>query len=235
MFPFPFSFITPVADIPVDRIANLEAISFNGTDQYINVGNYTNVQFQATDPFSVSVWIKINATASGANFIVSNGLWSTSPYNGWGLEVHESSGTRKLRFDLTDNTPNQISIDSSGITLSDNTWYHVVFTYDGSNNATGMNFYLNGSLTSKATVANQTLGTITYTSINLNIGARENGIRPWNGDIDEVAVFNTALSADKITQIYDATAVVDGVPQTANLFTGGLSSSLVYWNRMGDS
>ena len=41
--------------------------------------------------------------------------------------------------------------------------------------------------------------------------------------------------AEKITQIYDATAVVDGVPQTANLFTGGLSSSLVYWNRMGDS
>ncbi len=235
MFPFPFSFIAPVADIPVDRIANAEAMSFNGTDQYINAGNYTSVQFQATDPFSVSVWIKINATASGANFIVSNGLWSTSPYNGWGLEVHESSGTRKLRFDLTDNTPNQISIDSSGVTLSDNTWYHVVFTYDGSNNATGMNFYLNGSLTSKATVANQTLGTITYTPINLNIGARENGIRPWNGELDEVAIFSTALSAEKIQQIYDATAVVGGVPQTANLFTGGLSSSLVYWNRMGDS
>jgi len=53
--------------------------------------------------------------------------------------------------------------------------------------------------------------------------------------IDEVAIFNTALSAEKITQIYDATAVVGGVPQTANLFTGGLDSSLVYWNRMGDS
>jgi hypothetical protein len=53
--------------------------------------------------------------------------------------------------------------------------------------------------------------------------------------IDEVAIFNTALSASKIQQIYDATAVVGGVPQTANLFTGGLDSSLVYWNRMGDS
>ena len=57
----------------------------------------------------------------------------------------------------------------------------------------------------------------------------------FNGELDEVAIFNTALSASKIQQIYDATAVVDGVPQTANLFTGGLSSSLVYWNRMGDS
>ena len=56
-----------------------------------------------------------------------------------------------------------------------------------------------------------------------------------DGDIDEVAVFNTALSASKIQQIYNATAVVGGVPQTANLFKGGLDTSLVYWNRMGDS
>ena len=57
----------------------------------------------------------------------------------------------------------------------------------------------------------------------------------WNGKLDEVAIFDTALSANKIQQIYDATAVVGGVPQTANLFTGGLDTSLVYWNRMGDS
>ncbi len=50
-----------------------------------------------------------------------------------------------------------------------------------------------------------------------------------------LAIFNKALSDSKIQQIYDATAVVGGVPQTANLFTGGLDSSLVYWNRMGDS
>jgi hypothetical protein len=232
MFPFPFSFIVGVPDIPVDRIANAQAMSFNGTDQYINAGNYNNVQFQATDAFSISAWININGTTSGADFIVSNGLWNTSPYSGWGLEIN---GANTIRFDLTDDNVNQLTIDSSGLTLNTNTWYHVVFTYDGSSSATGMNFYLDGSLTSKTIFRNQTLSTITYTSINLNIGARENGVKPWNGKLDEVAIFNTALSADKIQQIYDATAVVGGVPQTANLFTGGLSSSLVYWNRMGDS
>ena len=233
MFPFPFSFIAPAVDIPVEQIANAEAMSFNGTDQYINAGKYTSVQFQATDAFSLSAWININATTTGADFIVSNGRGPTPPYNGWGLEIN---GANTIRLDLTDDNQNQLTIDSSGLTLNTNTWYHIVFTYDGSNSATGMNFYLNGSLTSKTIFRNQTLGTITYTSdMNLNIGARENGVKPWNGDIDEVAIFNKVLSANKIQQIYDATAVVNGVPQTANLFTGGLSSSLLYWNRMGDS
>ena len=36
MFPFPFSFLgSVVPDVPVDRIANAEAMSFNGTDAYI--------------------------------------------------------------------------------------------------------------------------------------------------------------------------------------------------------
>ena len=46
MFPFPFSFLgSVVPDIPVDRIANTEAMSFNGTDQYINVGDSNNFSF----------------------------------------------------------------------------------------------------------------------------------------------------------------------------------------------
>ena len=53
-------------------------------------------------------------------------------------------------------------------------------------------------------------------------------LRILNGEIDEVAIFNTALSASKIQQIYDATAVVDGEVKTANLFTGGLDRHHLY-------
>ena len=37
MFPFSFSFIVGVPDIPVDQIANAQAMSFNGTDQYVGI------------------------------------------------------------------------------------------------------------------------------------------------------------------------------------------------------
>ena len=68
MFPFPFSFIAPVADIPVDQIANLEAMSFNGTDQYI-----TFPEFSISNAFTLSCWINPDTVGSGFHAIVADG------------------------------------------------------------------------------------------------------------------------------------------------------------------
>ncbi len=54
----------------------------------------------------------------------------------------------------------------------------------------------------------------------------------FNGDIDEVAIWDKVLSADDVTTIYNSTN--DNPGKCANLFTGGLGSGLVFWNRMGD-
>ena len=55
----------------------------------------------------------------------------------------------------------------------------------------------------------------------------------FDGSIDELAIFNKALSLSEVELIYNATN--DNPGKTGDLFTGGLDSSLVYWNRMGDS
>ena len=196
------------------------ALAFDGND-YIDCGNDSIFQFQAADSFSVSAWVNINSVTGNADFIVSNGLWNTSPYSGWGLNLQ---GANILRFDLTDNNvANQLSIDSSGITLNNNTWYHVLFTYDGSNSTTGMNFYLDGLLTSKTIVANNALGAITYTSsMKLNIGARESGVRPFNGDISNVSIFDSALTQAQVTEIYNK-----GLPSNLNSFSG--TAPIAWW------
>ena len=57
MFPFPFSFLSGAApDVPVERIANAEAMSFNGTDAYMNAGSSTELQI--TGDITVSAWFK---------------------------------------------------------------------------------------------------------------------------------------------------------------------------------
>ena len=53
MFPFPFSFIAPAADVPVGQIANAEAMSFNGTDTYVAFPATPN-----TGDISISFWVK---------------------------------------------------------------------------------------------------------------------------------------------------------------------------------
>jgi len=214
MFPFPFSFIAPVADIPVEQIANAEAMSFNGTDQYVE-SSYSSILNQSV--YSFSFWIN-NDINTGT--VVQGIITCDSATRGWlvfqrgaNLEI-DQAGVH--------------GVDSVGFFNSTNKWIHVGITFDGTNTSVFRNGVLFNTYTSG--------GVLQSNNNNLIIGNNTFASgRYFNGKLDEVAIFNTALSAEKITQIYDATAVVGGVPQTANLFTGGLSSSLVYWNRMGDS
>jgi hypothetical protein len=213
MFPFPFSFLSGAApDVPVDRIANAEAMSFNGTDQYVEAP--FNLPSNTTS-FSVSMWV--NTTSfSTSQILIDN---RDSGFDGYNCFI--ASNTINFRINGTDT-----SVSTSSLNV--NNWFHLALTYDGST----AKIYLNsGTPTEQALTTTLNINNVT------RIGAISQSAAStfFNGKMDEVAIFNTALSANKIQQIYDATAVVGGVPQTANLFTGGLDSSLVYWNRMGDS
>jgi hypothetical protein len=238
MFPFPFSFIAPVADIPVEQIANAEAMSFNGTDQYI-LADCNSLNFNSG--MSISSWFKWDGSAVGT------GDNSISVISRWSANSHFGSNGKQFILRLTNATPNiQLLISSNGssntiytgsTSITSGIWHHVAVTWDTNT----YKVILNGNTSSpEISQSNTNAPFNTTTTPNFVIGATYGNSAPslvqqWAGSLDEVAIFNTALSAEKIQQIYDATAVVGGVPQTANLFTGGLSSSLVYWNRMGDS
>jgi len=229
MFPFPFSFIAPAADIPVDRIANAEAMSFNGTDAYMLAETSA---LSGASEFSISVWIKSNNVGVGSSRNIlsatqgnTSGTVILDAFQGQDILAHVGGTTTYNRY--------------NGI-ISEGVWTHLVMVYDGSESAAGnrVKLYKNGNLQTRTSYSGSIPATSPSVTSSTYIGTwalnpGSSGL--FDGEIDELAIFNTALSATKIQQIYDATAVVDGVPQTANLFTGGLSSSLVYWNRMGDS
>ena len=211
-------YIYQVTDTPVERIANAEAMSFNGTDQYINAGNDSSLSL--TTEITISCWVKPSTAITSQSFPVFVAKDINQVYMLYG---NSSTGTFRLRI----GTNIAANVVDSTTVLPTGAWSHVTATYDGSN----MKVYYNGGLEN----TKSRTGNIPTSIQDVNIARASNSTLYFTGDIDEVAIFNTALSANKIQQIYDATAVVGGVPQTANLFTGGLSSSLVYWNRMGDS
>ncbi len=226
MFPFPFSFITPVADIPVEQIANAEAMSFNGTDQYLSAEHDSSLNL--TTQLTVSMWVNISG---GTNYrgLFTKGSINPAGYGSYSASIINNSNN-KIRFYLGSSTSVSVNLETT-TGLSNNTWHHLAFVYNGSQGLAKV--YIDGS---QVSTTSPTIPSSIYSNTeDFHIGAYYNNSLLFNGEMDEVAIFNTALSANKIQQIYDATAVVDGVPQTANLFTGGLDSSLVYWNRMGDS
>ena len=229
MFPFPFSFLgSVVPDIPVDRIANTEAMSFNGIDSCVLVDNPPSLPGNAT----ISLWTYFNNTPTHGGILGSKNFYISANsfvlYNSSGdVKVLVGRGAGAAFYQGTW-TPSKALL---------NNWNHICIVIDTT--AQTAQPYFNGvSMGSPLNIGTSNISGIS-TGMNIS-GYSTNGqypptLRIMNGKIDEVAVFNTALSASKIQEIYDATAVVNGVSQTANLFTGGLSSSLVYWNRMGDS
>ena len=101
---------------------------------------------------------------------------------------------------------------SGTTTLSADTWYHIVGTYDGENNDDKMRIYINGSLeaTSSALGGNFYTGEPTIAHIGRNVNTSA-GTRDFyfDGLIDEVAIFDTALSASDVTSIYNNGKVID--------------------------
>jgi len=219
MFPFPFSFIVGVPDIPVDQIANAQAMSFNGTDSYVDVSDYESAITNGN--ITLSMWFKTSLTSQQY-------LIATSQTYGTACSLFmPGNASGQLWFRRGNNTgAGEVTAKTSN-GYNDGNWHHVICTSD-----VNMKIYVDGVLDIQASVSTPTVSSSQFLVIGRN---GSSGTLLFNGELDEVAVFNTALSANKIQQIYNATAVVSGVPQTANLFTGGLSSSLVYWNRMGDS
>src|SRR5262249_42342536 len=113
----------------------------------------------------------------------------------------------EFRISVNEFSPGQFSLETcfggwhSTATLQSQTWYHLVVTYDGGESPV---FYLNGELsaTGDAWLTPQ----IDTTASGGSVGDRGScgGGYYLNGKVDEVMVFDHALTADEVKQLYDS-------------------------------
>jgi hypothetical protein len=90
---------------------------------------------------------------------------------------------------------------SSATTINDGNWKHICLVADGS----ASYIYINGSLS--ATGGNKIVASTNVTAF--VYGARSNGSFAYNGKLDELAIFNTALSSVNVTAIYNSGTPAD--------------------------
>ena len=197
---------------------NTKSILIDGVDDFVSCGDADNLSFgdgSSDSPFSISAWIKPDVTAR-FRLIFKYG----STLKEYFMQI---AGGGKLQVAFKDSI-NGGSIGRNGnTTIPTASWSHVVMTYNGSGHATRINVYLNGVLDNGSTTGSGSYTAMSNTSEPLEIGRFTSGSYA-DGHIDEVAIFNTELSASDITTIYNS-----GAP---NDLTG--TSGLVSWWRMGD-
>ena len=115
----------------------------------------------------------------------------------WGISFNDEG---MLRCSLIAESQQLYSLETTAGTLNLGNWYHVVLTYDGSI----QKIYLNGILIDQFSSPNL-LNTQGASGLSFGVSNQANGYwHPFNGDIDDSAVWNRALSDSEVQNLYNA-------------------------------
>ncbi len=164
------------------------SMSFDGTNDYVDLGNDTSLQL--TNNFAISIWVKPTDLTGDSEYILGK-LKSSGIGNDYSLIWEYAANQIEFyAVGYTGTNPRT----GSGMTLL-NGWNHVVYSYDG----TKWEGYVNG-----VNVFSETRSfTLDTGTGNLLFSTYNGSSNFFNGDLDEVAIFNRALSASEIENIYE--------------------------------
>ena len=180
---------------------NNGCISFDGSSQYTNYGDY--LKFAYTDSFTLEAWVYYGKDSTGYACIISKEDYNGSSASfGYGLKVDKSNNLPYLVVTGPSPTTTR-SYRYGSVTVNDNKWHHLVGVYIGGGTPS-INFYTDGVLTngSASLVANGG----TPNSKSLYIGASDAGLgAAINANIASARIYNYPLTSTEILQNYNAT------------------------------
>jgi len=174
------------------------ACLFNGTTSFVDGGNGASLNFERTDPFTISIWASLISLTGSDDDLISK-MDANSPFRGYTLTL--ATGGVLIFYLINSYSSNCIKVTFDG-TYLDSVMRNYVVVYDGSSDAHNIKCYVNGVNTSFV-VGYDSLSGTTQTAVNLNIGRRQNS-RYLNATIDEVRIYNRALTASEVKQLYMA-------------------------------
>ena len=150
---------------------------------------------------SVSVWVWFDAqpATNGYETVMQHDVTGTTGVQSI-IYYRDDAGTKKLVF-----WRNKVSAGLEGpsytVTLNLDQWYHIVYTYDGTN----IRGYVDGSLVAGPTTASgNASGAIAGGEF--NTGATQDDALYLSGLVDEIGVWSKGLSAQEVTDLNNSDA-----------------------------
>ncbi|MFY9309615.1 MAG: LamG-like jellyroll fold domain-containing protein [Bacteroidia bacterium] len=193
------------ATLTADRYGNPNsAYSFNGNK--ITVPDNSTLNFGVNQSFTISSWLKLNGSNSGFNGIVCK-----MDANGNGYQLALSNNKLKVEFGSS-----SVGAGLEGNRdLNDGIWHLINFVVDRQNNQ--LAFYIDGNLDTITTDTDVSIANVNN-SVDLTMGVERLNIFYLNGDLDEVKIYNRALTVCDIDSLYNINPCT-GI--TANITAGG--------------
>ncbi len=189
------SLVSGSANYVKGRVGN--AYNFPVSANRLSAGTGSLSTFDSEQPFSVCFWMRATNHAKFGAIVCTQ----ESGANGRGIQVG-----------LVNNTsPNAVLLRLQGverlqrrgtIQIDTGNWVHVAMTYDGSKDVSGIIIYVNGVPDQGGNTINNDPAGMT-TSQPVYFGARNVNEIPYEGDLDDVQIWNRALAPHHIRAIYN--------------------------------
>lgn len=180
---------------------NNYGLGFDGASDYVSLGSQSLLNTQYV---SVALWTNLTNPTDGNSREFYNRT-NSSNYGTVALRKNNSGDTYyfQLRLDGTESTIREVigSVASSG-------WHFVVGTYDGAT----MKLYVDGSLVGSTSVS----GTIDIDTLGaIDIGRNPSGINYMEGILDDISIYNYALTQAQVVAIMNSGSIRIG-PSTGS-------------------
>lgn len=167
----------------------------NGTDQCHKILDSSIASIGTGSAFSVQAWFKAD-TITSIHFPVSGSTANNSvgyPYCMW------IEGTT-VSFMTWNTTGNWLQVISS-VAISTGNWYHCVLVKESNSS---WKIYVNGTVTASTATRSGTLTGQTGLAVGANDGGTAGMGGYFDGMVDEVAIWDRALTSDEVTELYNS-------------------------------
>lgn len=161
------------------------------TTDYYQAADANDLDFSGNAAFSLEAWANCDTNPTNYQRIVSH----DDATQGWILFLHQTDG-----YGIGRRVAGTFTLCKYKPTTFLNLPFHVVGTYDGTN----LRLYLNGVLVAGPTTASASMGTIAQVCRIGRDSAGGGADVCFNGILDEIAVYSTALSATRVSAHYAA-------------------------------
>jgi len=231
----------------MSKRVNLNAVVLDGTNDYVLVSDQDAFSFTddtSDKPFSISVWVFVGDVGSDNGPFISKADFTGDGPGPAKSEWLFKQASGEVRFFLYDNggslSGDSIRAQANAATLTSNTWHHVVATYDGSGNQSGINMYTDGTITAAAKTATNSGGghgngyvcmksSVTAVAIGATVdgGINSTAARVFEDKLADICLFNKELSAAEVLELYNGGHV-------KNMLKATTYGDLISWWKMGD-
>ncbi len=161
--------------------------------------------FRKSEPFNIGMWVNIPKEFKEGVIFHKSDAERLYNFKGFNLSVKNN----KFEMTMAHTAPSNAIIKISGMTVPRGKWMHLSMGYDGSSQAKGFKFYVDGNELAMETVMDQLYKDIIFHSKKepaLQIGGWWRGVGFKGGKVDDITIYNRELTPFEINVLANKTS-----------------------------